>query len=85
MQEINAWRKAHGAMLSEAGGPARRGVEGHETSPSLGHYASLSFVVIGEGQRNEARNFFCGRGFQPRPLGLNDLGKKLTIRLGRNN
>ena len=29
--------------------------KGHFASPSLGHYAALSFVVIGRGQRTDFR------------------------------
>ena len=29
---------------------------GHMAAPSLGHYASLSFLVIGEKQRSEIRS-----------------------------
>ena len=42
----------------------------HTATPSLGHYASLSFIVIGRGQRQKKEDrrqkFYCGSGF-PRP------------------
>jgi len=37
----------------------------HLPSASLGHYAPLSFVVIGRRQRTEdSLKFSCGSGFQ---------------------
>jgi hypothetical protein len=49
-----------GLRISDCGS-----VIGHLASPSLGHYASLSFVVIGRGKRTGERKkgFFCGSGF----------------------
>ena len=38
---------------------------GHLASPSLGHYASLSFVVIGRGKRKGERDFPVGAAFPP--------------------
>ncbi|MGB6930197.1 MAG: hypothetical protein WBH05_13325, partial [Syntrophobacteria bacterium] len=37
----------------------------HVAAPSLGHYASLSFIVIGRGQKSEEKRkgFSCGSGF----------------------
>jgi len=49
-----------GLRISDCGS-----VIGHLASPSLGHYASLSFVVIGRGKRpgERKKGFFCGSGF----------------------
>ena len=38
--------------MMEVGGKGQKRIARHLASPSLGHYASLSFVVIGEGPEN---------------------------------
>ena len=45
-------RRGWRSVALEVGGKGQKRIARHLASPSLGHYASLSFVVIGEGPEN---------------------------------
>ena len=49
--------------MQQAGGSS---ITRHVAAPSLGHYASLSFVVRGRGQKIEERDSPVGAAFKPR-------------------
>ena len=63
---MKAWGMEHGDKARKGSTAGSGQVMSHLPSASLGHYASLSFVVIGKGQRTEFRIEDLGFGLRPR-------------------